>query len=497
MLRRKLHPAIKGNHPVLPYEISIPKRYRLKEYIIQKEYLSGGELKIWNGPFQKVCSPVALRHDSDFSSRVIGEYPLLGEDQSLQALSTARFAYNHGNGVWPSSSLSQKISAVEDCVSAMTSKREEVARLIMWEIGKPYGDSLKEFDRTIDYLNDTIDILKKDRRKMVRKLNPEQGIIGELRRVPRGVTLCMGPYNYPLYETFTAVGPALLTGNTVICKPPRIGALLFGPLLEMFRDCFPAGVVNVLFGRGEIIIPPLVASGEIDTLAFIGTSHIADYLKKLNPRQHSMKCVLGLEAKNPAVILPDADLETVCKEGSLGALAFNGQRCAALKIFFVHVDIVDEFLRKFSDTISSLKYGMPWERNVFVTPLADPGRIAYLHTLVDDAVAKGSSIINIDGGCSEGHFFSPALLYPVHRSMRIFHEEQFGPIIPVVPYEDIKTPLQYIQESRYGQQASIFGKNKRLLSQVITAISSQVSRININCKCQRTPDSFPFSGRKD
>ena len=366
----------------------------------------------------------------------------------------------------------------------------------MWEIGKSYGDSLKEFDRTVVYVRDTIKILRKEEHQN-QKMSRQQGIIGRLKKVPLGVALCVGPFNYPLYETFTALAPALLTGNTVICKPPRFGSLLFGPLLKIFRDSFPEGVVNVIFGKGHEIIPPLMSSGEIDMLAFIGTSGVAGHLKKLHPKPHRMKVTLGLEAKNPAIILPDADLDVTIRESVMGALGFNGQRCAALKIFFVHTSIVDVFLKRFSEEITKLKCGMPWEKNVFITPLAEPGKTSYLKGLVDDALSHGAKIINDSGGAVEGTFFYPALLYPVNKKMRVYHEEQFGPVIPVVPYDDIDKPLRYVIESNYGQQASIFGKDRHTMARLVDVLGHQVSRININCKCQRTPDTFPFTGRKD
>jgi glyceraldehyde-3-phosphate dehydrogenase (NADP+) len=365
----------------------------------------------------------------------------------------------------------------------------------MWEIGKPYGDSLKEFDRAVTYVRDTIKALKKEERQS-RWLSRQQGIIGRMIKVSLSVALCMGPFNYPLYETFTALGPALLTGNTVICKPPRFGSLLFGPLLKIFRDSFAKGVVNVVFGKGQQIIPPIISSGGIDMLAFIGTSGVADHLKKLHPKLHRMKITLGLEAKNPAIILPDADLGVAIRESVMGSLGFNGQRCAALKIFFVHASIVDYFLKRFSEEIAKLKSGMPWEKNVFITPLTKPDKTSYLKDLVDDALSLGARIIN-DAGCAiEGSFFYPALLYPANKEMRVYHEEQFGPVIPVVPY-DFNLPLRYVIESNYGQQAGIFGRDRHMMARLVDVFAHQVSRININCECQRTPDTFPFTGRKD
>jgi len=488
--------TIKDRGSVFPEMQQIPKRFALNGPVIVDKYLVDGELKKWNGPFHEVVSPVCLRNPSGLTPYAIGRYPLLTEIESVKALRAARAAFDNGRGIWPSMTVEQRITHLEHLLLMMKAERVEIARLIMWEIGKSYSDSLKEFDRTIVYARDTIKVLRKQKNKYP-KIGRRQGIIGSETRVPLGVALCMGPFNYPLYETFTALVPALLTGNVVICKPPRFGVLLFGPLLRAFQDCFPRGVVNVVFGEGQQTIPPLLKTGEIDIFAFIGTSKVADYLKRLHPKPHRMRTALGLEAKNPAIILPDADLDVTIKESIMGALGFNGQRCAALKIFFVHTGIADAFLKRFSEAIEKLTFGMPWKKNVFITPLVEPDKTIYLKGLVEDAVIRGAKVINSDGGISEGTIFFPTLLYPVTGQMRIYHEEQFGPVIPVVPYDDINLPLQAIMVSDYGQQASIFGRDRQMISQLVKALAHQVSRININCKCQRTPDTFPFTGRKD
>src|SRR5437868_4535996 len=156
--------------------------------------------------------------------------------------------------------------------------------------------------------------------------------MAQIRRVPLGVTLCMGPFNYPLNETFTTLIPALIMGNTVVVKMSRYGELFWDYLLEGFRDCFPAGAVNIVNGLGRQIVSPAVRSVKIDVLAFIGSSPVANKIKLSHPQPHRFRSILGLDAKNPAVILKDADLDVTVAECVKGSLSFNGQRCTALKI---------------------------------------------------------------------------------------------------------------------------------------------------------------------
>jgi acyl-CoA reductase-like NAD-dependent aldehyde dehydrogenase len=125
-----------------------------------------------------------------------------------------------------------------------------------------------------------------------------------------------------------------------------------------------------------------MASGN-DVLSFVGTSKVADILKKQHPEPHQLRASLGLDAKNQAIILPDAPMAETIAECLLGALSFNGQRCTALKLLFVHQSITDEFLEKFAQAVAQLKFSMPWEPGVSITPLAEATRPGYLKELLD------------------------------------------------------------------------------------------------------------------
>ncbi|SEJ60534.1 glyceraldehyde-3-phosphate dehydrogenase (NADP+), partial [Azotobacter beijerinckii] len=481
---------------LFPTAAEIPEQYRLGAPIEQREYLIDGALRCWEGPLATVRSPIHLKTDKGDQQVVLGSTPLLDAEAALTALDAAVKAYDNGQGLWPSLPVAERIQHVETFLARMREQREAVVKLLMWEIGKNLKDSEKEFDRTCDYIVDTIQELKElDRRSS--RFELEQGTLGQIRRVPLGVALCMGPYNYPLNETFTTLIPALIMGNTVVFKPAKFGVLLIRPLLEAFRDSFPAGVINIIYGRGRETVSALMETGKIDVFAFIGTNKGASDLKKLHPRPHRLRAALGLDAKNPGIVLPQVDLDNAVGEAITGALSFNGQRCTALKILFVHEQVVDSFLEKFNAKLAALKPGMPWEPGVALTPLPEPGKSDFLATLVADARAKGAKVVNPGGGEVRETFFYPAVLYPVSAEMRIYQEEQFGPLVPVVPYRDLQTVIDYVRESDFGQQLSIFGNDPKQVGQLVDAFANQVGRININAQCQRGPDSFPFNGRKN
>lgn len=481
---------------LFPAEDRIPESARVERPIEQREYLLDGEIRRWEGPLEDVLSPICLETPGGPARVRLGATPRLDGPAALRALDAARRAWDHGRGAWPTATVAERIARVEEFAFRMKEQREPIVRLLMWEIGKTRRDSEKEFDRTLRYVADTVEAVK-DLDRAGSRFVDHEGILAQIRRAPLGVTLCMGPFNYPLNETFTVLIPALIMGNPVVMKPPKLGVLLWRHLLEAFRDSFPAGVVNTVYGDGREVVGPLMESGGVDVLAFIGTSRVADILKKQHPRPHRLRSVLGLDAKNPAIVLPHADLDLAVRESVTGALSFNGQRCTALKLFFVHESVADAFVLRLRAAVSALGLGMPWDPGAAITPLPEDGKAAYLEGLIADARAHGADVVNENGGASRATLVTPAVLYPVTARMRVYHEEQFGPVVPVAVFRDPAEPIRFIEESNFGQQVSLFGTDPRALAEMIDPLVNQVCRVNLNSQCQRGPDTFPFTGRKD
>ena len=477
--------------------INIPKPYRINNLYNKNIYLINGELRKWNGGVSKIYSPIYQENsDGVLERKFLGTIPNLNKKNALEALDSACNAYDKGRGKWAIMKAEDRISCVDNFAKMTLENRDEIVKLLMWEIGKPYNESCNEFDRTIDYINDTILAFREMNNKNS-KIQKHDGICAKIKRAPLGVVLCLSPYNYPLNEAFCLLIPALIMGNTTVFKPAKHGILLISILLESFQKCFPKGVVNVIYGSGKTLATPIMKSGKIDVLALIGNSKSANALQEHHPKKNRLRLVLGLEAKNPGIVLSDCDIDLAVKECVLGSLAFNGQRCTALKIFFVHNDIIDEFNQKFVEKVSELKYGLPWDKNVNLTLLPEPDRPLYVKELIKDAKEKGAEIINSDGGKTIESFVFPAVLYPVNRTMKVYEEEQFGPVVPIVSFKNIEEPLDYISNSNYGQQVSLFSKNPNSLTPLVDLLANQVCRVNINAKCQRGPDVFPFTGRRD
>ncbi len=345
---------------------TIPEEFKITTLLHQNTYLVNGELKKWNKETMEVYSTISSTEN--YTPTLIGSIPSMGESEAIEVTNAAFDAYDNGQGLWPTMKVIDRIKCMQDFVGKMKATRSEVVKFLMWEIGKSLSDSEKEFDRTVDYINDTIEDYKQlDRANS--KFTKSQGVNAMIRRGPLGVVLCLGPYNYPLNETFSLLIPAIIMGNTVIFKPAKHGVLLISPLLEAFRSSFPKGVINIVYGRGRDVASPIMKSGKVAVLALIGNSKSAIALQDQHPNKNRLRLILGLEAKNPAIILPDADLDLAIQECVTGALSFNGQRCTALKILYVHESIATEFNKRFSDKVDALPFGNPWESGVLLTPL--------------------------------------------------------------------------------------------------------------------------------
>ena len=477
-------------------ETQIPEKFKVP-VIHQREYLLNGELVQWNGDTMDILSPVFVpAQGGGFERKVVGSIPHTSPKEAMESLDAAVAAYNNGQGEWPTMSVEDRIKCMQKFVYLMIQERDQVINLLMWEIGKTLGDSIKEFDRTVEYINATIDALKDIDRESSR-FQQAEGTLAQIRRSPLGVVLSMGPFNYPLNEIFTTLIPALIMGNTILFKLPKHGVLAHYPLLKAFKEAFPPGTVNTLYGKGSEIITPIMESGKVNVLAFIGSSKVANGLKKQHPKVNRLRAILSLDAKNAAIVTKNADLDVAVSECLLGSLSFNGQRCTALKLIFVQKDVAEEFVQKLSEAVSAMKAGLPWDKDVKITPLPEADKPGYLKDCIDDAIANGAKVVNEHGGFTNESLVFPAVVYPVNDKMKLYHEEQFGPVIPVVPFDTIDEPIQYQIEASHGMQVSIFSNNAEEVASLIDPFVNLVARVNINCQAQRGPDVFPFTGRKD
>ena len=458
--------------------------------------LVDGRSRRWDGPSGPIRSAVCVRDGGRLSQLELGPAALAGAAEGRESVEAAARAWAGGRGEWPRASAAERIGCMLDFVRRALPLREAVARALLWEVGKPWPDCLKEFDRTIEYIEATAEALRQLEKDAAAAV-PAGGFVARIRRAPLGVALCLGPYNYAVNEVFTTVIPALVMGNPVVMKTPRYGILANALLVPALRDSFPPGVVNLLTGQGSTVVGPMMESGLVDVLALIGSARTAGTLLRQHPHPYRLRTVLGMGAKNPAIVLADADLEAAAAEIVSGALNFNGQRCTALKHVLVERPVADALVERLADQITRLKVGMPWEEGATITPLPDPEKPAYLEGLVRDATARGARVANAGGGEWAGTLFRPALVFPVPPDAELFRVEQFGPILPVSVVDSPEEAVAVVEGSDFGQQASIFGRDPATIGRLVDHLANLVCRVNVNTQCRRGPDVYPFTGRKN
>ena len=466
---------------------------------------------------------------------IIGQMPQFTSQQSLVTLQSAIAAWDGGSGTWPQLTLNQRIKAVQTFIHHLQSKRSEIVTALMYEIGKNKVDAESEFDRTIQFIKQVIEYIQSNTHSEFGSdwdaSNGSTRLF--MKRAAIGIILCLGPYNYPLNETYATLIPALLMGNIILLKIPTTGGLSHLLTMEAFHKSFPPGTINFISGKGRVTMPPLMKSGRVDALAFIGASSAADRLIKDHPEPHRLKVFLQLEAKNMGVYMPNlfddnegtgeqVDWDSIMKETIAGTLSYNGQRCTALKLLFVPKDKSERFASMLAERVENLHVGLPWEKKKNpkdgtitypqITPLPNRDRVEYMQALIQDAVSKGARVMNKNGGMiignqDESTLMVPAILYPVTPNCRLYTEEQFGPIIPIAPYDSLAEVITYAKDGKYGQQVSIFtststsdhshhSDESKIVADLIDRFSTVFGKININSQCGRSPDTAPFSGRR-
>jgi len=317
--------------------------YEKKPFVDGGVSFIGGKISAYAGDVVPVTSPVI---DSATGQRaVIGQMAQMGDKEALEAVKSAREAWNNGQGVWPQMSASQRIAAIERVVASLKEKRSEIINVLQWEIAKTTADAAAEFDRTMLFIEATLKAYREsDSSSSWKTVN---GILARVRRTAVGIVMCLAPYNYPLNEAYTSLIPALVMGNVLILKIPTLGGLAHILTMEAYARNLPEGVINFVSGSGRVTMGPIMKTGAVDALAFIGGSAVADALIKDHPNPHRLKLFLQLEGKNLGIVLPDADLDVAAEQVTIGSTTYNGQRCTAIKLVFVHESVADKFLAAF------------------------------------------------------------------------------------------------------------------------------------------------------
>ncbi|ATZ18646.1 glyceraldehyde-3-phosphate dehydrogenase [Williamsoniiplasma somnilux] len=418
---------------------------------------------------------------------VAGTVAALNAEQINQAFQAARAAQK----AWESESLLKRISILKKWSNLLLEQKEALAQIIMAEVGKSHSDAVNEVMRSVEYMDATFEEAK--RMQPLSLTGQDFGVankLGTFEHVAKGVGLAISPFNFPINLAMSKIAPALVMGNTLVFKPATAGSLTGSMLGKLAVEAgLPAGVFNVVTGRGREIGDLITQNKEINFINFTGSVDIGHRILDIAT---SKDIVLELGGKDPALVMDDSDLEKYASEIIVGAFSYSGQRCTAVKRVITTNAIADKLVPILADKIKKLKVGSPKD-NAFITPVIDMKSADFIWELIQDSKKDGAKVIT--GDKREANLIYPTLVDFVTTKMRLAWEEPFGPVLPIIRIDDLQQSIEVINKSNFGLQASIYTKD--IAQAIHLAKKIEVGTVNINGKSQRGPDSFPFLGVKD
>lgn len=386
-----------------------------------------------------------------------------------------------------------RIKYIEAIKKNLIKMRDEISITMCLEISKPIKACYQEFDRSIEYIDLTIESYKNkfiNPNIIDESIHKVKGKDGYFYRVPLGVVLAISPFNYPLNLSLAKIIPALILGNTVVFKPATQGSIV-GALLSqaIYESNLPSGVFNTVTGKGSEIGDYLIESEKISMISFTGGVSVG---KRIASKKSMIPLVLELGGKDSAIVMKDADIIKAAKEITKGTFDYSGQRCTAIKLVYVDKAISSKFINEVLKNVNELTVGNPID-NTDITPMINESSANWGKKLIDDAIKKGAKLIS--GGKIDKNILFPTVLSNIKENMMIFDEEQFAPIMPIVIYDDINDVIKKFNNSKFGLQGSIFSRNIKKAHTIAKKLNT--GTININRSSSRGPDIFPFLGIKD
>ena len=407
--------------------------------------LIDGQLVVGAGPHFDVIDPATgKRHTA-----------LAASDEAQLAAATAAAAESQpGWQAMAQPERSRMLHAVADGIEA---NRGALAAALTHETGRPLARNHLYVDMARDLFRQYAELSRVLGGRIAPSNDPGQ--LSLVLRAPYGVVGCLVPWNYPLLLLVFKMAPALAVGNTVVIKPASETPLSLQVLAEVFAEHLPAGVVNTVMGPGRTIGEGLVTDPRIDLVAFTGSTEVGMRLAALCA-ESAKPSHLELGGKDPAIVFDDVD-PRVAAEGVVWASFLNaGQVCTSTERVYVHRSRYQEFLEYAVKLTGAVRLGDPFEETTQVGPMRSDGRRRQVIEQIDEAVAEGAEVLAgghaIDG---PGFFMQPTVLAGVNHEMRLMRDETFGPVMPVMPFDDDDTAFRLAADTPYGLGASVYTSN--------------------------------------
>ncbi|MBF0268333.1 MAG: NAD-dependent succinate-semialdehyde dehydrogenase [Alphaproteobacteria bacterium] len=428
------------------------------------------------------------------NGEILGQAPDGTEIETRQAINAAAKAFP----AWASSSAYLRAELLYRAWQLMVQRKEELARLMSEEQGKPLKAARNEVVYGADFLQWYAEEAKRVYGQVIPAPRADQRFISL--RQPVGVVAAITPWNYPMSMLTRKMAPALAAGCTIVLKPAEATPLCAMAVFKIFHDAgFPPGVVNLVTARDPAPVgEEMVSNPLVRKITFTGSTYVGKQIAS-KAALHVKRVSMELGGHAPFILCPDADPVHAAKGAVLIKGLNTGQACISPNRFLVHRPLVPAFVAELAARTAKLKAGSGLDESVSVGPLISQLALDKVHRQVEDAVSKGAKIECgghrlSDGGLDKGHFYAPTVLSGVARDMLIWREETFGPVAPVIAYDDEAEILPLANDTDYGLAAYVYTPNLNRAMKLFEGLRFGIIGVN---DINPTAVAAPFGGMKE
>lgn len=416
------------------------------------------------------------------TGEVFARCPRADSELLDEAVAAAKRAYP----TWSRTPAEERAVLVGKLADALEARSEEFARLLTREQGKPLPQAQYELMASVGTLR-TFAAMKIE---PVTLRDDERGTVVEHRR-PLGVVAAITPWNFPVILMMNKVGPALVAGNTMVIKPAPttpLTSLLFG---EICRELLPAGVVNIICDENDLG-GMLTSHVDVAKVAFTGST--ATGRKVMQSAADGIKRVtLELGGNDAAIVLDDVDVADAAAKVFHGAMLNAGQICVAIKRAYVPTSIYDQFCEELARMAEQMVVDDGAQQGAELGPVQNRAQFEKVKEFLADAAANGTVIAGGSALDRPGYFIAPTIVRDIDRNARIVREEQFGPVLPVLAYDDVDALIDEVNNTPYGLAGTVWSKDRARATEIAMQIDS--GTIWVNQHMAIDPE-IPFRGAK-